>query len=210
MKKILVIIMALLTLGTAVSTVSAKDDKTEKAAQKAEKKAAKADKKAAKAEKRLVEYEELCANYQPLATIGVPAADDMVATLNIVVPALNSVYEKVGYIEFETHEAEDEITGEKVVVVDRAYDRRTGQDIDVEKKKSEYKECTAEFVAISASAVTLTSSVMGFAQDPKQLIALGLQGKNILKQAKMITAVVPLIREKIKTDSEIIETMKNN
>ena len=141
MKKIL-ILLAVLFMASTVSVNAQDDDKAKaKAEAKAKKKKEKKDKDAQKDKDAIVAYGEFMKTYEPLKATGIADVDAVVSGINGICASLNVIYEKVGYVEIETEEVDDE--GEIVQVCKRIYNRNTGEDIEPGVAKQNFKDANS-------------------------------------------------------------------
>lgn len=205
MKKIL-IMLAVLFMASTVS-VNAQDDKAKaKAEAKAKKKKEKKDKDAQKDKDAIVAYGEFMKTYEPLKATGIADVDALVSGINGICASLNVIYEKVGYVEIETEEVDDE--GEIVQVCKRIYNRNTGQDIEPGEVKQNFKDANTEILPLVASATNLGLGIASLTSNPQNLIALGPQVKPVIKQGKLIVKVVPAIKKQIEKNNDILKRLK--
>ena len=205
MKKIL-ILLAVLFMASTVS-VNAQDDKAKaKAEAKAKKKKEKKDKDAQKDKDAIVEYGEFMKTYEPLKETGIADVDALVSGINGICASLNVIYEKVGYVEIETEEVDDE--GEIVQVCKRIYNRNTGEDIEPGVAKQNFKDANSEILPLVTSATDLGLGIASLTSNPTNLIALGPQVKPVIKQGKLIVKVVPAIKKQIEKNNDILKRLK--
>lgn len=205
MKKIL-IMLAVLFMASTVS-VNAQDDKAKaKAEAKAKKKKEKKDKDAQKDKDAIVAYGEFMKTYEPLKATGIADVDALVSGINGICASLNVIYEKVGYVEIETEEVDDE--GEIVQVCKRIYNRNTGEDIEPGEVKQNFKDANTEILPLVASATNLGLGIASLTSNPQNLIALGPQVKPVIKQGKLIVKVVPAIKKQIEKNNDILKRLK--
>ena len=205
MKKIL-IMLAVLFMASTVS-VNAQDDKAKaKAEAKAKKKKEKKDKDAQKDKDAIVAYGEFMKTYEPLKATGIADVDAVVSGINGICASLNVIYEKVGYVEIETEEVDDE--GEIVQVCKRIYNRNTGEDIEPGEVKQNFKDANTEILPLVASATNLGLGIASLTSNPQNLIALGPQVKPVIKQGKLIVKVVPAIKKQIEKNNDILKRLK--
>lgn len=213
MKKFIFMMAALFVMGTATTFAQ---DKTDKNAAKAAKKNEKAAKKADKNAQDIIKFEEFLSTYKPIeANTTDPNCNSLITSVNTLFVTLNSIYDNCGYIEIETEEKVDDVTGETVKAIKRVYDKRTNEDIDVETAKGKYNASTKEVLGLVASAATLSSSIQGFVSNPTSLISLGPSAITLGKHWKWIAKLIlppnnSLISNKIKNNKEILDTYKNN
>ena len=205
MKKIL-ILLAVLFMASTVS-VNAQDDKAKaKAEAKAKKKKEKKDKDAQKDKDAIVAYGEFMKTYEPLKATGIADVDALVSGINGICASLNVIYEKVGYVEIETEEVDDE--GEIVQVCKRIYNRNTGQDIEPGVAKQNFKDANSEILPLITSATDLGLGIASLTSNPTNRIALGPQVKPVIKQGKLIVKVVPAIKKQIEKNNDILKRLK--
>lgn len=207
MKKIL-IVFAVLFMASTVS-VSAQEDKAKAKAEakaKNKKKKDKADKDAQKAKDAIIEYGEFLKTYEPLKATGIADVDALVTGINGICGSLNGIYEKIGYVEIETEEVDDE--GEMVQMVKRIYNRNTGEDIDRGTATKNFDEVKSEILPLVASATSLGAGIASLTSNPTNLIALGPQVKSVIKQGKLIVKVVPAIQKQIEKNNDILKRLK--
>lgn len=205
MKKIL-IMLAVLFMASTVS-VNAQDDKAKaKAEAKAKKKKEKKDKDAQKDKDAIVAYGEFMKTYEPLKATGLADVDALVSGINGICASLNVIYEKVGYVEIETEEVDDE--GEIVQVCKRIYNRNTGEDIEPGVVKQNFKDANSEILPLVTSATDLGLGIASLTSNPTNLIALGPQVKPVIKQGKLIIKVVPAIKKQIEKNNDILKRLK--
>lgn len=205
MKKIL-ILLAVLFMASTVS-VNAQDDKAKaKAEAKAKKKKEKKDKDAQKDKDAIVAYGEFMKTYEPLKATGIADVDALVSGINGICASLNVIYEKVGYVEIETEEVDDE--GEIVQVCKRIYNRNTGEDIEPGVAKQNFKDANSEILPLITSATDLGLGIASLTSNPQNLIALGPQVKPVIKQGKLIVKVVPAIKKQIEKNNDILKRLK--
>lgn len=206
MKKIL-ILLAVLFMASTVSVNAQDDDKAKaKAEAKAKKKKEKKDKDAQKDKDAIVAYGEFMKTYEPLKATGIADVDALVSGINGICASLNVIYEKVGYVEIETEEVDDE--GEIVQVCKRIYNRNTGQDIEPGEVKQNFKDANTEILPLVASATNLGLGIASLTSNPQNLIALGPQVKPVIKQGKLIVKVVPAIKKQIEKNNDILKRLK--
>ena len=205
MKKIL-IMLAVLFMASTVS-VNAQDDKAKaKAEAKAKKKKEKKDKDAQKDKDAIVAYGEFMKTYEPLKATGIADVDAVVSGINGICASLNVIYEKVGYVEIETEEVDDE--GEIVQVCKRIYNRNTGEDIEPGVAKQNFKDANSEILPLVTSATDLGLGIASLTSNPTNLIALGPQVKPVIKQGKLIVKVIPAIKKQIEKNNDILKRLK--
>lgn len=205
MKKIL-ILLAVLFMASTVS-VNAQDDKAKaKAEAKAKKKKEKKDKDAQKDKDAIVAYGEFMKTYEPLKATGIADVDAVVSGINGICASLNVIYEKVGYVEIETEEVDDE--GEIVQVCKRIYNRNTGEDIEPGVAKQNFKDANSEILPLVTSATDLGLGIASLTSNPTNLIALGPQVKPVIKQGKLIVKVIPAIKKQIEKNNDILKRLK--
>lgn len=210
MYKLIYVFIALFMF-SSLNVCAKKKDKTEKIAAKNAKAKRKADKKEAKMRRYIAEYEDFVQTYSPIPRSYNRDANSVITSTNAAFAALNSIYEKVGYVVVETSQREDEITGELTTVIDRVYDRRyPNKTIDINAKKSEYKQCGGEIALLVAASASLSAGVVGIVMNKDSRDAISPYLGTIIRHNKMIIRLVPMIKNKIKKDSEALEFMKNN
>ena len=206
MKKIL-ILLAVLFMASTVSVNAQDDDKAKaKAEAKAKKKKEKKDKDAQKDKDAIVAYGEFMKTYEPLKATGIADVDALVSGINGICASLNVIYEKVGYVEIETEEVDDE--GEIVQVCKRIYNRNTGEDIEPGVVKQNFKDANSEILPLVTSATDLGLGIASLTSNPTNLIALGPQVKPVIKQGKLIIKVIPAIKKQIEKNNDILKRLK--
>lgn len=205
MKKI-IIVLAVIFMASTVSVSAQEDMSKAKTETKNKKKKDKADKNAQKAKDAIIEYGEFLKTYEPLKATGIADVDALVTGINGICGSLNGIYEKIGYVEIETEEVDDE--GEMVQMVKRIYNRNTGEDIDRETATNNFNEVKSEILPLVASATSLGVGIASLASNPTNLIALGPQVKPVIKQGKLIVKVVPAIQKQIEKNNDILKRLK--